>query len=549
MAEPIDPSSSSTSTPAATSAGASALRQGWHRLAPRSSRRARGDARRLAIDAGADWARGVLVERAAGRLTVLRACEETFAIDAERPDVRALLGAGGLPCVAALGREDALIGRLELPTDDEAELRAMARMALARDYSVDGAETLSDFQRSSANATVTSAVAASATRARVDDLSARIGAPVARMSVRALGMLALVRTSDTMMQGSTLALDVTRGALECTLVREGELVHSRGVAIVADTDERRTAAVLIEFRRLVAALRSAPEGLSLDRIVIAADRALAGALAPQVAAIAGCSATRLDSHARIGFASPDVREQACASCLPLLGLLLEDDAAIEPTGDAVDLLHPTPLIDVAARTRQRVLIVAGVMLVAAFGGWTFGARSWRNLEEQHDDLLAKARNASPSRLRYNRDEFKVMHIEAYRALTPMWLDHLDALRRYAPDPSVVVLDGLTAQLDGTEIEWTEPKKAAPGVERGFAMTATPELRFVLDGEARDRTTADALRDALVKEKGYTVASTGADARGGRRLPYPFAYTIRTADLKPRQVDATKPADPPQGGTP
>jgi hypothetical protein len=65
------------------------------------------------------------------------------------------------------------------------------------------------------------------------------------------------------------------------------------------------------------------------------------------------------------------------------------------------------------------------------------------------------------------------------------------------------------------------------------MTAAPELRFVLDGEARDRATADGLRDTLVKEKGYTVASTGADARGGRRLPYPFAYTLRTADLEPK----------------
>jgi hypothetical protein len=88
-----------------------------------------------------------------------------------------------------------------------------------------------------------------------------------------------------------------------------------------------------------------------------------------------------------------------------------------------------------------------------------------------------------------------------------------------------VLDSLSAQLDATEIEYSDVGK----------MSAKPELRFILDGEAKDRTTADALRDALVKEKGYTVGSTGADARGGRRLPYPFAYTLRTTELEPKQL--------------
>ena len=48
-----------------------------------------------------------------------------------------------------------------------------------------------------------------------------------------------------------------------------------------------------------------------------------------------------------------------------------------------------------------------------------------------------------------------------------------------------------------------------------------------------------LVDALVKDKSYTLASTGADARGGRRLPYPFAYTIRTSDLTPKQAVAAE----------
>jgi hypothetical protein len=525
----------------ATEASSGGAEPTWKRLIPRSSRRAKVDARRLAIESGATFARAILCDRSAGRIQVARVCDESFPAGGERANPREILGVAGIPCVIALAREDSLLGRVELPTDDEAELRSMARMALVRDFSVEGVETLSDFQRSSASRGATSVVVAAATRARVDDAAGRAASPVARVSLRALGMLALIRASDTMQQGTTLAVDATREALECTLTRDGELLHSRGSAIAPGTPEQQSAAILVDFRRLIASLRSSVAAgeppLSLDRIVITADKAVAAILAPQMSSIAGCSAVRLDSHPRVGFASPDVREQVCASCLPLAGLLLEDDAAVEPTGDAIDLLHPTPLIDVAARTRQRILMVAGIMIVAGFAGWTFGARAWTQLEDRHDDLFAKAQKASPVRQRYRRDEFKLKHLEAYRALAPHWLAHLDTLRRFAPDPSSVVLDSFSAQLDGTEIEWVDSGKSTANPDLRFAMQAKPELRFVLDGEAKDRTTADSLRDALVKEKGYTVASTGADARGGRRLPYPFAYTLRTADLEPKQPGA------------
>ncbi len=515
-----------------------ALAVQWTRLIPHSSRRAKVDARRLVIDGGATWSRAILCERSGGRITIVRVCDETTPTDGELAKARDILGVAGVPSIVALAREESLIGRVELPSDDEAELRSMARMALVRDYSVEGTETLSDFQRSSASSGAVSVVVAAATRARVDEAAARAGSPVARVSLRALGMLALLRASDSLQQGVTLAVDATRQMLECTVVRDGELLHSRGTALSGATPEAQAAAILVEVRRLLTSLRSATDGLTLDRIVLTMSQTVGAVLAPQLSAIAGCSVVRLDAHPRVGFSSPDVREQVCASCLPLAGLLLEDDAAVLPSGDAIDLLHPTPLIDLAARMRQRVILVAGVMLIAGLAGWTFGTRAWVAVETRHDDLLSKARTASPMRLRYKRDELKVKHVEAYRDLAPNWLAHFDGLRRFAPDPTSVVLDGLNASLDGTEIDYSDLGK----------MTSKPELRFVLDGEAKDRTVADSLRDALVKEKGYTVASTGADARGGRRLPYPFAYTLRTVELEPRQPGATPRDEKPGGGS-
>ncbi len=71
------------------------------------------------------------------------------------------------------------------------------------------------------------------------------------------------------------------------------------------------------------------------------------------------------------------------------------------------------------------------------------------------------------------------------------------------------------------------------------------IRIVLDGEAVDRTTADAFRAALVESDVYTARSTGTDARGGSRLPYSFSYTLRTdRDLRPENDRSETGADAP-----
>ena len=109
-----------------------ALAVQWTRLIPHSSRRAKVDARRLVIDGGATWSRAILCERSGGRITIVRVCDETTPTDGELAKARDILGVAGVPSIVALAREESLIGRVELPSDDEAELRSMARMALVR---------------------------------------------------------------------------------------------------------------------------------------------------------------------------------------------------------------------------------------------------------------------------------------------------------------------------------------------------------------------------------------------------------------------------------
>ncbi|MFM7261257.1 MAG: hypothetical protein ACKO3W_11695 [bacterium] len=509
----------------------------------------RSEARTVAVERGADLVRAVRCRRLGSRvggklggkpespIEIVAACER--ALQSEDMSIASSLENAGISAssaVLAISREDAVISVAELPGDDEADLRSMARIAVARDTSAEGIESVGDFQFERRASDCARIIAASVPAATIAALRNTSDIVFARASVRALGTLALVRTSPELSRGLVLVVDVTRDAVETLFARDGLLVQSRGMSIPREARGETTGAdeAVQAARFALTALRAA-DGVATSapgRVVVLSSRADFERISTELARVVGASVTRLESHPAISFAAGCDHESLRASNWPLAGLLLEDEAAMRGDGSAIDFLAPTGPIDTAARMRQRALIAAGVLVVAALAGWTLGVREWRSLEARRDDLEAKARNALPELRRAKRDDLRLRHIDAYAKLSPDWLSHLDALRRFAPDPASIVLDGMTAQLSGTEIEYS----------REGNFVATPELRFVMDGEAKDRALADGLRDALVREKGYTLGSTGADARGGRRLPAPFAYTLRTADLAPRAQE-TAPSAP------
>lgn len=508
-------------------------------LSPRAA-----EPRALALSVGAASVTAVSCRRSGGRLAIERAAVVPVpraadgAAGAEAGIDRGIAGAlasqGFSPAsaVVALPREGALVSFATLPADDEAEFRAMARLALARELLSDGLEALGDFQIVRRDGGRAEIVLAAVPRSLVDAATSALDGMAARASLRALGALALVRDGSAKGAGAaTLIVDLSEDAVEFTLVEAGVLRHSRSADLDGAATDRLDE-VSAAFRRCLAAIRMAEGMPAPAEILLLASRDEASTLVPALAAIAGCPARRLESHPRIEVPQGAAREALLGRGWPLAGLLLDDLDAVRRDGSALDLLHPTPGIDVAARSRQAALVVAGLALVGALAGWTIGARSWSGLEERRDDLAEKARGALPELRRYKRDELRARHLDAHLALVPDWLAHLDALRRFAPDPSAVVLDGVTGQLSSAEVEYTAKGE----------FVARPEIRFVLDGEARDRETADALRDALVRTKGYTLGSTGADSRGGRRLPNPFAYTLRTPDLAP-PVEGTSGASP------
>ena len=166
-----------------------------------------------------------------------------------------------------------------------------------------------------------------------------------------------------------------------------------------------------------------------------------------------------------------------------------------------------------------MLAAAGILLLAGLTGWTIGNLEMKALREDVAALDAEAGDALPRIQRFRRDKLKLQHLETWASIGPRWLEHVRYLHEFAPDPNRVVLNTLGGSVDVSDVQYRDNR---------WSIDAT--MRLTIDGEARDRAVADALRDALVEDGLYAVTSTGADTEGGRRLASPFAYVLRTAAI-------------------
>ncbi len=194
-----------------------------------------------------------------------------------------------------------------------------------------------------------------------------------------------------------------------------------------------------------------------------------------------------------------------------------------------------------------MLAAVGVLSIGALAAWTIGSSKLQTLETKSADLAAQYREMLPGRNRFKRDVLKTQHLKHWQEADVDWLEHLLHLGTVSPPPDQLVLDSWTGVLNFRGVSYDPDQKTS----RQKWQTPMP-IKIVLDGEAKDRMTADAFRAALVRGKLYTLTSAGPDSAGGRRLPYKFNYRLGSAaNAQPIEDDATSSnqasaADPPVG---
>ena len=328
----------------------------------------------------------------------------------------------------------------------------------------------------------------------------------ARISPRCHGAVRFVEGSEP-----SLLVDVTGEGLELTLVDRGVQIWSRGVAIAGSADAPPTADRLVpETRRSWVSYRLTNNEIQDPHLVVFGGERVADCC-EAIGEATGLDAMRFTGD---GLVSTDRDMQGI---WPLVGLLL-------PTARdrVVDLASPRRTPDIAARWRQRALVVIGLAIVSIGIGWTLGDRGLEDLSMQVTSLRDKANPALDEHLRFKRDRLRVGHLEAWATVRPDWLEHLTVAVTPRANGLAVVFDEFGGALAVQDPVFKNPDR----------FTVDSSIRLTVEGEAERRDEAASVRQWLVEDDRYVLRNTTADTSGGRRYRFPFAFILDSQVLDP-----------------
>ncbi len=503
--------------------------------------------RTIAIDPGERLLRAVEVRFDRAAIAVTRAIAVPAPADLDHENVEAVgrwiadaMKRGGFATsgevLVVLARELATVRRIELPTDDEAELPEMARLAAQRDTPSEAGPLVVDvIPREALDVSMMALATAVPERAvsRVLRIMSAAGFKPTHCSLRTFGTARLLR--DVERDGTaTVGIDCSGDGVELVVVRDGDIRFSRGVRIA---DEGGADALAVEAKRSWTSWRLGQPEETVGAAVLFGDAVARSAAAEALGKVLGAPVTRFEPPTSIKV-EVSADRKALDVVWPLVGLLLESGDGEE----TINLAAPRKAPDLAARRRSRILIGCGAVTLSALVGWTLGRQSWKSFVSSVEATKEEASAALPIHLRFKRDLARLTHLKTWESTRPEWLEHLRFLNGFSGDTTKVVLDNWSGTLEASDVQLSREGK----------WTVNHDIKIVLEGEAKDRTVADGLRDSLVDDARYALTSTGPDTEGGRRLRSPFSYVLRSNDPKAPSPRAEKPdatVRKPAGGVP
>ena len=130
--------------------------------------------------------------------------------------------------------------------------------------------------------------------------------------------------------------------------------------------------------------------------------------------------------------------------------------------------------------------------------------------------------ANQEHLRFKRDTFRAGHLDEWTSVRPDWLEQLKLVAAPAIEGGSAVLDEFAGAIQSSDMEY----------EKSGEFSTSNSIRLVVEGEGGSREAVARLRDQLVGDDRFVLRNTGSDGRGGRRMPYPFGFDLRSRTLDP-----------------
>ncbi len=271
--------------------------------------------------------------------------------------------------------------------------------------------------------------------------------------------------------------------------------------------------------------RVMPTSLDIESVLVLGDDERGRAIADRCERALELPVSTLEAPPSVGGLR-GLKASVWGRVSPLVGIAI--DRATDRA--QLDFASPRRAPDAAAAARQRMLVAALLCLVVLGTLFTFARMDLKKREARVEELSDEWGSLSKQAQSYVRKQARLDHVERWLDAGTELLGHLEALDATLPPRGEVLLSEIST-YSVAEVEYTgAPRKA---YERG-AWDVRTGASFVIEGSAKDRTIADALRASLVRDERYTVETRGADS--GEK----FGFSVRTGITDPR--DAEEPDD-------
>lgn len=489
----------------------------------------RGDT--IAIDIVRRRLRAIEAVASRGKLQVKRVLAATApdALDMQDPAavgpwVAEQLRGAGIPrgrATFAIAREAVVLKRLTLPTTDSTEMPGMVELAMHRDLPFDTGDAVIDFLPVGSSDTETTVMAVAIPRPAVDfvhQVAKAAGLKPHRIALRCLGTAALLRTMQNRREddGAWLGVDITQNGVELAVVDDGDIRFSRAAAVDhAGSDAEFTDAVVTETRRSWMSYRIVEDASGVDHAFVMGEREIAQVAAKQIEDVIGVRTETVFAHPLL-----EGDNQELASTWPLAGLLLEPLIGAE----TIDFNHPRKAPDRAAERRRLLGLAAMLAVIVLAGSAVISKQRLRTFERELSAANAEVTKLLPTFYEYEREFWRMQHLENWSKAKVNWLDHLTFLEARLDDPNQLVLNEWSGTLRFSGVLYNRRAR------EGERWSVPREIIISLSGEARTRELADAFRESLVNTREYITRPSGPDVTGGSRLPQPsvpFKLTLRS----------------------
>jgi hypothetical protein len=293
------------------------------------------------------------------------------------------------------------------------------------------------------------------------------------------------------------------------------------------------AAVVDEACRTLASAAALGIGIDAPKVAVCA-----GDVSPAVRARLA-EETGLETHAGAGVgagAFPAWLEDArpgqshgakTEDVLDLLGV-----ARAHAARERLDFARPTRVPDRAARARQFGL--AAVLVLAA---WVVGVKiagdlRLRALQRDADAARAQLAEAAGELVESIAEAARVEHAERYARANPDWIAHLARVAGALPAPDRGLLGSFSGSADA-EVIFTKGRESLwPG-----RWSARPSVSLRVAGSVVESAEALALRQRLLGDRAYRVASRGPD------VPSAFDLELGSVLTDPAAADQGARATP------